>query len=271
MHPMLNIAVRAARNAGDIIVRHLNRLDQLTVSSKERNDFVSEADRQAEAEIIAVIRKAYPGHSVLAEESGRDPGDSDEFQWIIDPLDGTTNFLHGFPQLAVSIALQHESDAFLLRISGRIDGVFSETDAAGATRTVIDEIKTTDRDLDQLAADQNSLHWGQVKCYAYMFAVEHQLTDIDAQLTYYHFDSGETREVRRTFTLDELSGFFRDLIDRYLGWATILVDWQQRREGLRLLVLGALSRSAVSPGLTQERHTKQSGRAAGRECGDRAD
>ena len=68
MHPMLNIAVRAARNAGDIIVRHLNRLDQLTVSSKERNDFVSEADRQAEAEIIAVIRKAYPGHSVLAEE-----------------------------------------------------------------------------------------------------------------------------------------------------------------------------------------------------------
>jgi DNA excision repair protein ERCC-2 len=130
----------------------------------------------------------------------------------------------------VSIALQHESDAFLLRISGRIDGVFSETDAAGATRTVIDEIKTTDRDLDQLAADQNSLHWGQVKCYAYMFAVEHQLTDIDAQLTYYHFDSGETREVRRTFTLDELSGFFRDLIDRYLGWATILVDWQQRRD-----------------------------------------
>jgi myo-inositol-1(or 4)-monophosphatase len=108
MHPMLNIAVRAARNAGDIIVRHLNRLDQLTVSSKERNDFVSEADRQAEAEIIAVVRKAYPGHSVLAEESGRDPGDSDEFQWIIDPLDGTTNFLHGFPQFAVSIGLKHK-------------------------------------------------------------------------------------------------------------------------------------------------------------------
>jgi myo-inositol-1(or 4)-monophosphatase len=98
--------VRAARNAGDIIVRHLNRLDQLTVSSKERNDFVSEADRQAEAEIIAVIRKAYPGHSVLAEESGRDPGDSDEFQWIIDPLDGTTNFLHGLPHWAISVGLE---------------------------------------------------------------------------------------------------------------------------------------------------------------------
>jgi myo-inositol-1(or 4)-monophosphatase len=106
MHPMLNIAVRAARNAGDIIIRHLNRLDQLTVSSKERNDYVSEADRQAEAEIIAVIRKAYPGHSVLAEESGQHSG-ADEFQWIIDPLDGTTNFLHGFPQFAVSIGLRH--------------------------------------------------------------------------------------------------------------------------------------------------------------------
>ncbi|MGD2074719.1 MAG: inositol-1-monophosphatase [Gammaproteobacteria bacterium] len=107
MHPMLNIAVRAARNAGDIIVRHLNRLDQLSVSSKERNDFVSEADRQAEAEIIAVIRKAYPNHSVLAEESGGHGG-SEEFQWIIDPLDGTTNFLHGFPQFAVSIGLKHK-------------------------------------------------------------------------------------------------------------------------------------------------------------------
>jgi myo-inositol-1(or 4)-monophosphatase len=107
MHPMLNIAVRAARNAGDIIVRHLKRLDQLTVSSKERNDFVSEADRQAEAEIIAVIRKAYPGHSVLAEESGDHAGDA-QFQWIIDPLDGTTNFLHGFPQFSVSIALKHK-------------------------------------------------------------------------------------------------------------------------------------------------------------------
>ena len=108
MHPMLNIAVRAARNAGDIIVRHLNHIDHLTIASKERNDFVSEADRQAEAEIIAVIRKAYPGHGVLAEESGSQRGDNDEFQWIIDPLDGTTNFLHGFPQFAVSIALKHK-------------------------------------------------------------------------------------------------------------------------------------------------------------------
>jgi myo-inositol-1(or 4)-monophosphatase len=104
---MLNIAVRAARNAGDIIVRHLNHLDRLTIASKQRNDFVSEVDRQAEDEIIAIIRKAYPHHAVLAEESGLHEG-KDDFQWIIDPLDGTTNFLHGFPQFSVSIAVKHK-------------------------------------------------------------------------------------------------------------------------------------------------------------------
>ncbi len=107
MHPMLNIAVSAARNAGDIIVRYLNRIDHLTISSKDRNDFVSEVDRQAEDEIIATLRKAYPDHGILAEESGTH-GNGDEYQWIIDPLDGTTNFLHGFPQFAVSIALRHK-------------------------------------------------------------------------------------------------------------------------------------------------------------------
>ncbi len=105
---MLNIAVRAARNAGEIIVRHSNRIDELTVASKDRNDFVSEVDRQAEDEIIAVIRKAYPDHAILAEESGQRHGKDGDFLWIIDPLDGTTNFLHGMPQFAVSIALQHK-------------------------------------------------------------------------------------------------------------------------------------------------------------------
>lgn len=106
MHPMLNIAVRAARGAGNIIVRNLDRLDTLTVQTKDRNDFVSEVDRQAEQEIIGILRKAYPDHSVLAEESGSQDGN--DYQWIIDPLDGTTNYLHGFPQFAVSIALRHK-------------------------------------------------------------------------------------------------------------------------------------------------------------------
>lgn len=103
MQALLNIAVRAARRAADVIVRSLNRLDSLDVTSKGRNDFVTEIDRTAEAEIIQIIRRAYPDHAFLGEESGA-IGDS-PFQWIIDPLDGTTNFLHGFPQFAVSIAL----------------------------------------------------------------------------------------------------------------------------------------------------------------------
>jgi myo-inositol-1(or 4)-monophosphatase len=102
--PLLNIAVRAARRAGEIIVRSLNRLESLTITSKGRNDFVTEVDRVAEQEIIATIRRHHPHHAFLAEESGR--SGENETLWIIDPLDGTTNFLHGFPVFAVSIACQ---------------------------------------------------------------------------------------------------------------------------------------------------------------------
>jgi myo-inositol-1(or 4)-monophosphatase len=104
MHPMLNTAIKAARRAGSIINRASNDLDKLTVERKTQNDFVSEVDRAAEAAIIEVLNEAYPQHSILAEESGLKKSDSD-YQWIIDPLDGTTNFLHGFPQYCVSIAL----------------------------------------------------------------------------------------------------------------------------------------------------------------------
>src|SRR5262245_36403717 len=104
VHALLNIAVRAARSAGEIIVRSMNRLESLQIASKGRNDFVSEIDRAAEAEIIGRIKKLYPSHAFLAEESG-ESGKGDTV-WIIDPLDGTTNFLHGFPTFAVSIACQ---------------------------------------------------------------------------------------------------------------------------------------------------------------------
>ena len=105
MHPQVNIAVGAARRAGELIVRNLDRAGGVTVSEKSRNDFVTEIDRAAEQLVIETIHKAYPDHGILAEESGRHGGD--EYVWIIDPLDGTTNFLHGFPQFAVSIACQH--------------------------------------------------------------------------------------------------------------------------------------------------------------------
>ncbi len=106
MHPMLNIAIRAARAAGDSIVREMDRVSDISVDLKGKNDFVTEVDRQAEHIIIETIKNAYPDHAFLAEESGKS-GDS-EYLWIIDPLDGTTNFLHGFPHFAVSIALQHK-------------------------------------------------------------------------------------------------------------------------------------------------------------------
>jgi myo-inositol-1(or 4)-monophosphatase len=110
MHPLLNIAIRAARNAGNVISRSLQHVEHLEVTTKGRNDFVSDVDRLAEREIISVISKAYPEHAIMAEESGNS-GESDTV-WIIDPLDGTTNFLHGFPHYCVSIAVM---------VKGKID------------------------------------------------------------------------------------------------------------------------------------------------------
>ncbi len=103
---MLNFAVKAARRAGAIINRASDNLDALTVRHKSLNDLVSEVDRAAEDAIIDSLKSVYPDHAILAEESGAS-GES-EYQWIIDPLDGTTNFLHGFPVYAVSIALAHK-------------------------------------------------------------------------------------------------------------------------------------------------------------------
>ncbi|HFD13031.1 MAG TPA: inositol monophosphatase [Crenotrichaceae bacterium] len=106
MQPILNIAIRAARSAGRIIIRGMNHMDERTIINKTHNDYVSDIDQQAEQEIIQIIRRAYPTHAILAEESGQVEGD--DFVWIIDPLDGTTNYLHGFPQYSVSIAIQYK-------------------------------------------------------------------------------------------------------------------------------------------------------------------
>lgn len=110
LHPMLNTAIKAARAAGSIINRASLDVERLQVSTKAPNDFVTEVDHAAEMAIIDTLLAAYPGHGILAEETGsaRGAGDS-EYVWIIDPIDGTTNFIHGFPTFAVSIALAHRN------------------------------------------------------------------------------------------------------------------------------------------------------------------
>ena len=108
LHPMLNVAIKAARAAGSIINRASLDVDLLKVTSKSSNDFVTEVDQAAERIIIETLLAAYPGHGILAEESGSAHGAKhSDYVWIIDPLDGTTNFIHGFPVYAVSIALAY--------------------------------------------------------------------------------------------------------------------------------------------------------------------
>jgi len=106
MHPILNVAIKAAREAGKIINRGSQDVGSLNIQMKDVNDFVSEIDQNAEAAIIDILKDAYPDHGFFGEESGKSNEDAENI-WIIDPLDGTTNFLHNFPAYCVSIALGH--------------------------------------------------------------------------------------------------------------------------------------------------------------------
>jgi myo-inositol-1(or 4)-monophosphatase len=106
--PAINVAVRAARAAGNVILRYINRVEGLAVEEKSRHDYVSEVDRLAEAEIVKELRRAYPDHAVLGEESGK-VGKADKV-WVVDPLDGTHNYLRGFPHYSVSIGFMDRGD-----------------------------------------------------------------------------------------------------------------------------------------------------------------
>ena len=133
MHPALNIAVKAARRAALVINRASNDIDSLKVTNKSTNDFVTEVDRAAEAAIIDILHEAYPTYGILAEESGESGSNGSEFQWIIDPLDGTTNYIHGFPQYAISIALaQQDKIVQALVFDPTRNELFTATKGAGA-------------------------------------------------------------------------------------------------------------------------------------------
>lgn len=107
MHPMLTIALKAARKAGDIMLNSLQRLDTINPTQKGLHDFVTDVDKRAEKEIIGLLQKTYPTHSFLGEEGGQRRGDDDN-AWIIDPLDGTHNYLRGYPHFSISIGFKHK-------------------------------------------------------------------------------------------------------------------------------------------------------------------
>src|SRR5690348_3891252 len=102
--PLVNIAIRAARAASLIITRSLNHAESIQIMEKAPHDYVTEVDQRVEKEIIYIIQKAYPAHSILSEETGEILGKDKDILWIIDPLDGTRNFIHGIPHYAISIA-----------------------------------------------------------------------------------------------------------------------------------------------------------------------
>ena len=135
------------------------------------------------------------------------------------------------------VTVSHELPVgdLVLVVSGRIDGVFhptpeNKTSVNRGGRVYVEEIKTTTGDLERCAADENPLHWGQIKTYAYMYARRHELTDIDTHLTYYQLDTGKHIVLKRTFHMGELESFFTDLIDRYLAWASTLASWRNIRD-----------------------------------------
>ena len=128
-------------------------------------------------------------------------------------------------QPEVSISHQVETDRFRLIIGGRIDGVYIEPN-----RTLIEEIKTTTRNPDYFQKNEQPVHWGQIKTYAYIYASAQGLDQISTQLIYYQIDTAEVCEVQRTFGISELETFFNDLVTRYLEWAVTIVDWSGARD-----------------------------------------
>ena len=108
MNPILNIAFKAARRAGQMMIRASGNLEAVKIDSKAFNDFVSNVDRESEMILVDALKEAYPHHKITCEESGSHGKSDAEYEWIIDPLDGTTNFLHGHPQYAISMALLHK-------------------------------------------------------------------------------------------------------------------------------------------------------------------
>jgi len=182
--PAVNVAVRAARAAGAIILRYLNRVDSLRVEEKARMDFASEVDRMAEAEIVRELRRAFPDHGILAEESGASGRKADKV-WIIDPLDGTHNYLHGFPHFCVSIGFFDHGDPVHGVIYDPLrDELFTASKGDGA---FLNERRMRVTKREALA--------GTLLCTGFPYR---QREHLDAQLAMTRALLGEAEDIRRT-------------------------------------------------------------------------
>jgi myo-inositol-1(or 4)-monophosphatase len=130
---MLNVAIEAAKEAGKFLKHNLGKVKEITVKSGQEKNLVTEIDKKSEELVVSIIRKHFPGHDILAEESGSEHGKQSEYRWIIDPLDGTTNFTHGLPIFCVSIGLERKGEVIAGVIyDPNLDELFSAEKGRGA-------------------------------------------------------------------------------------------------------------------------------------------
>lgn len=182
MHPMLNIAVRAARVAGNIIARGFENRDELDTQLKGDNDFVTKIDKEAEQAIISKIKQSYPDHAFYGEEFGKQ-GDDETFTWVIDPLDGTTNFIKGIPHFCVSIALLHKGRLDQAVVFDPIRGeLFTASKGAGAQLNGYRIRASKARDLNQT-----------VLATAFPFKQKDLMPEFNAQFTKIFAEAGDIR------------------------------------------------------------------------------
>ncbi|HLV29200.1 MAG TPA: inositol monophosphatase family protein [Burkholderiaceae bacterium] len=228
MHPMLNTAIKAARRAGNIINRASLDLERLQVARKGPKDYVTEVDRAAEEAIIDVLRTAYPTHAFLGEETGSQPGsegsggEAPEFQWIIDPIDGTTNFIHGLPLYAISIALQQR-------------GQVTQAVVYDPSRN---ELFTASRGSGAFLNDRRIRVSGQTRYHEALLAAHLGKAVVDTQSPFAAM-LGECTAVRRLgSTVLDLAYVAAGRLDGYCGVG--LKPWDIAAGGLLVLEAGGL-------------------------------
>lgn len=185
MHPMLNIGVRAARAAGKIILKSMAQGEKLTIEGKGQHDFVTNVDQAAEKLIIDTIRKSYPDHSILAEESGEQIGRDSDYKWVIDPIDGTSNFMRGIPHFCISIALVVKGQIHQGVVYDPVrDELFTATRGAGAQLNGYRIRVTNIKDLD-----------GALLATGFPFKMKHILPEYQAVFSKFFSQAADVRRM----------------------------------------------------------------------------